>query len=175
MNLNIIGFNIVLCAVSMLMVYISMSLADSASATNVLLRNARVESQRLQQSISVLENDEYKELIGKLDSDVNELKINIAEFMSENHVQAGAYDVSYQFDSRTIELLPHSRFPIRLFRLDLKYKADNAMAIAGFLQAIKDTVNPWPMEVRACDIHRLVVVKLLVHCVLDIYYWGLHE
>jgi hypothetical protein len=175
MNLNLIGFNISLCALSIVVVYISMSLADSASVTKVMIRETRVESQRMQQSISVLENDEYKELIGKLDSDLDELKINVAEFMSDHHAQAGAYDVSYQFDSRKVELLPHSKFPIRLFRLDLKFKADNARAIASFLQATNDLVSPWPTELRACDIQRMVVAKLLVHCVLDIYYWGLYD
>jgi hypothetical protein len=175
MKKYLIGFNIVLCVFSAVAVYISISLIDRANTTNVMLRNTRVESQRLQQSIGILESSEYQELIGSLDSDLNELKISVAEFMSDDHAQAGASDVSYQFDSREEKLLPQDLYPIRLFRLNLKFKARNAMALAGFLQATKNAVSPWPMEVRACDIHRLIVVKLLVHCVLDVHYWGLYN
>lgn len=169
------GFNAVLCILSVVVVYVSIELSSSTSNTDTLLRNSRVESQRLQQSIGILENDKYQELIGNFDSGLNELKISVAEFMSDKHLQTGASDISYQFDARQEQLQTNTTFPIHIFRLNLKFKANNAMALAAFLQATKATVSPWPAEVRACDIHRLVVFKLMVHCVLDIYYWGLYD
>lgn len=175
MSRSLLGLNAVLCFLSFVVVYASVELNNSTGVSDTLLRNARVESQRLQQSIGILEKDEYQELIGNLDSDLNELKISVAEFMSNEHLRTGASDVSYQFDDRQRHLLPNNVFPIHIFRLDLNFKVDNAMALADFLQATKDTMTPWPAEVRACDIHRLVVIKLMVHCVLDIYYWGLYD
>ncbi|MFT6873909.1 MAG: hypothetical protein ACJAZF_000012 [Granulosicoccus sp.] len=175
MKIKLISFNIGFFILSMLSVYISIILDNGVSVNNVMLRNVRVETQRMQQSIAILENTEYQELIKNLDSNLNGLKINIAEYMTVNHAQAGVSDPSYQLDSRKVRLLPQDPFPIRIIRLDLKFKVDNAQALAGFLQSTNDVVSPWPTEVRACDIHRLPVSKLLVHCILDIHYWGLHD
>ena len=76
---------------------------------------------------------------------------------------------------RKAVLQPKNIYPIRLLRLTVKYKADNSIVLSEFIQSIKIAANPWPAEVKACDVHRLEVNKLLVNCVLDIYYWGFHE
>ena len=175
MNGYLIALNILLCILSIVAGVVSINLAQSASLTGALLRNTRVESQRVQQSIKILEAADYQESIANLDSGLNDLKISIAEFMSDNHEHSGAFDVSYELDKRDEELLSQSLFSMRLFRMNLKFKADRAIAIADFLQATKKTMAPWPTEVRACDIHRFIANQLLVHCVLDIHYWGPNE
>lgn len=175
MNLNLVGLTLTLCVLSIVAITMSINLSDITAATKVQLRNTRVDLQRMQQSISILENVEYQELIVDLDSGLNELKISIAEFVSDRYVQSDASGISYQLDIRESKILPQSLYPIHLLRLNLKFKTDNSNSLAGLLQEIKRVVNPWPTEVRACEIHRLIVSKLLVNCMIDIHIWSLYD
>jgi hypothetical protein len=175
MNFNLVGLNLMLCVLSIVAISTSINLSDITVATKVQLRNTHVDLQRMQQSISILENAEYQELIVELDSGLNELKISIAEFISDRDVQSEASGINYQLDIRESKILPQSLYPIHILRLDLKFRTDNSNSLTGFLQEIKRVVNPWPTEVRACEIHRLVISRLLVNCKIDIHFWSLYD
>ena len=175
MNLNLVGLNLMLCLFSIAAMSVSINLSDIAVATKVQLRNTRVELQRMQQSISILENTEYQELIVDLDSGVNELKISIAEYISDRPNQTKASGISYQLDIREAKILPESLYPVQLLRLNLKFETDNSNSLTEFLHDIQILVSPWPTEVRGCDIHRLLISKLMVNCMIDIYFWSLYD
>ena len=168
MNLNLVGLNLILCLFSIAAMSVSINLSDIAVATKVQLRNTRVELQRMQQSISILENTEYQELIVDLDSGVNELKISIAEYISDRPNQTKASGISYQLDIREAKILPESLYPVQLLRLNLKFETDNSNSLTEFLHDIQILVSPWPTEARGCDIHRLLISKLKVNCMIDL-------
>lgn len=175
MKKHLFSFNVVLFICSVLLAYVSGDLSSSAQQAAEKLREKRIQLQGLQQSVAVLENDDFKDVVENLDSEINDIKINLAEYIAANNLQAGVSNVSYQLDYRNIKRLPQKKYPIRRFRLDLTFNATSAMVIVEFIQRTTDAVSPWPVEVRACDIDRLLAVSLWVHCVLDIHYWGRYD
>jgi len=167
--------NVLMCALGFAAIYTSTSLFNKSVAANVQLRNARVESQLVQQSIVVLESKEYLDLIANLDSSINELKIRLAELISNSDVQVDISDVSYQWNTREAGVLSDNQFPIHLHRLNIKFNASHTIALAEFMEGVKSAMTPWPSEVRACEVHRLQHRKLLANCVLDVYFWGSYD
>lgn len=175
MSIYKIGLNVLLCCVGAAAVSVSISLADSAALAQEQLRDSRVQLQRMQQSIKLLENTEYQDMIVSLDSDSNNLKLSVAEFLSDNHINDGVFDVSYELSLLEKTLLPQSSFPIMSYRLGVSFRVVSAKALATYLHSAKMAVYPWPVEVRACDIHRMVANQLLANCVLDIHYWSMYD
>lgn len=171
----LIGLMILMCICGVGAIYLAVFLSDNKNVTNEILRNTRVQSQRAQQSISVLQNVDYAEAVNNLSSGLNALKLNVAESMSITSSSTGVSEISYEIKEREEKLLAQNVHPIRILRLSVKFKADNAMVISAFLQDTKESLSPWPIEVKACEIHRMAIVKLSVSCILDSYYWGLHD
>lgn len=172
MNINLICINVVMCLLSVVAIYTSVTAANGADAVKERLRLTRVEAQQVQQSIHVLESVELEDSIKNLDTALNELKINVAEFISDESTTIGVHELSYELVNTGKSLLAQSSFPIQTYQLDIKFTAGNAKGVVNYLKKLKAVASPWPTEVRACDIHRLVVAKLSVHCVVNIHHWS---
>ena len=171
MKHGLVILNIVLCVLSVMVVYFTFDFKGNVSTDKETLRQARIELQRLQQTIKYLENAKYTDLITSLEASLNELKISVAEFVSNEHEFAHISEVVFQLEPREAVLLPQHSYPIHSIRMNVKFKAASVAVLANYLQSLGNSVSPWPIEVRACDIHRLLVNKILANCFLDIHYW----
>ena len=172
---NLIGFNLIMFFFGFIAVYAAMQSTASARNAENLLRQARVDYQYMQQSVRILDSVEYQSVIEKLNSNSDELKISIAEVVANASSEIGLTDINYQLDGQDERLLPLSSFPIQGYRLDVTLKSENAKGLSLYLEAIKNAVAPWPTEVQACEIHRMIEKRLKVRCLVDIYYWGIYE
>ena len=64
---------------------------------------------------------------------------------------------------------------VRVLRLDVQIQTAHAPQLLGFLGKLDTVVNGWPVEVRACELHRSVRTGLDARCIVDIYHWAVDD
>ena len=60
---------------------------------------------------------------------------------------------------------------VRVLRVDVQVQTSHAPQLLGFLENLETLANGWPVEVRACELHRSVRTGLDARCIVDIYHW----
>ena len=64
-----------------------------------------------------------------------------------------------------------NKYKVRVLRLDVQLKTAHAPHLLGFIQQLETATGGWPMDVRACEVHRSVQMGLSSRCIVDIYHW----
>ena len=64
---------------------------------------------------------------------------------------------------------------VRVLRVDVQVQTDHAPQLLGFIKKLDTIANGWPVEVRACELHRSVRTGLEARCIVDIYHWALDD
>ena len=84
----------------------------------------------------------------------------------EQYVLPDAVQLSGDIGGATL-----SNYKVRILRLDVQLQTAHAPHLLGFIQQLETATGGWPMDVRACEVHRSVRVGLSSQCVVDIYHW----
>ena len=148
------------------------SAVDQLRYTKVLLQRAEQELQRLGDAST----HPLTRIAGE---DIDNLQIRLAEFLqqypSSGDVSLLAFEQSVLAASLPTAGLADDdgELPsvIQILRLDVEAVVVHAPALLALLDELEMTVAGWPVDVRACDIHRTPLQRLNARCVMDIYFW----
>jgi len=136
------------------------------------LRAARVELQRLEQQISLLNAPGMQQTLSVLEEGLDVLRIRLVEALTQQERPAGVVKLEFEQSLLPRTLDGAGSEAVNVLRLQLNMNVQHAAAFLGMLALIDDATPLWPSEMQACTIQRLPEKNLQTGCVLDFYHWS---
>lgn len=137
---------------------------ESARHSRVVLQSAEQNLARVRQAVE-------RRWITALAKDQDSLKVDFAMQMRE--LSIGKPDLSLAFEQQLMSDFPSNddAVMISVLALHIRYIADHGPDALGILNDIGRYVEPWPYEIRACQLFRANTAGLTVDCMMHVYHW----
>jgi len=150
------------------------------------LRILRVEEQRLAQAVSRLQSARADSSLNNFDIGLNGVRINLLEALELLSETQGVMTVRYELhaqpfilgpasDERSMDVLTASgSASMTRLRISLQLRLLHSAVLVDVLDRIRHAAESWPLDVRACELQRIVKqTGIDVQCAIDIVHWAI--
>lgn len=139
-----------------------------AETRQVVLRELRIEEQRLERRAHRLGEPAAGATLAALGESRDALRVRIVEALGASRRTRGVKRLRHAVDERA---MPDAESMVTL-RLSLEGRLAHGAALLELLATVRTAMAPWPSETRGCLLERLDTADLLVDCVVDVLHWS---
>ena len=149
------------------------SVARSADARRLELRERRVEMQRFERRARRLGGDGAAATLLALAESRDALRVRLVEALGTRRAGPDVAALRHRVEERTALDAPGTA----TLRLSLEGRIAHGATLLALLGAVHDAARPWPTETRGCLVQRLGAepagaARLTIDCVVDILHWS---